>query len=105
MPSGEVRIVENPVEVDGYPTATDGVQVKPSVDVTTLLVPTATNIPSPKATPDKGGAAVGLRSIQTVPSIEVTILPVFCAVDVLVYDPTATKSPAPCTTPDKLAVG
>src|SRR5213592_3673783 len=84
---------------------TDGVQMKPSVDVTTLVPPTATNEPLPKATPDRGRVAVGLRSNQTAPSVEVRILPAFCGAVVFVYDPTATKRPAPYVTPNKLAVG
>src|SRR5262245_9209050 len=83
----------------------EGVHTMPSVDVNTLVPPTTTNLPLPKATPDSGGVAVGLRSIQTAPSVELRILPARCAVDVFVYVPTAAKRPAPCATPDKLATG
>src|SRR5688572_24082263 len=75
----------------------------PSVELTTLVPPTATNIPLPKATPDKGGVAVEPRSDQAAPSAEVTILPVLRVA--FVYVPTATNRPAPCATPEKLAAG
>src|SRR6266496_151277 len=83
----------------------DGIQALPSADVITLVPPTATNMPLPKATADNGGVAAELRSSQVTASAEVRILPAFCAVTVLVYDPTATNCPAPCAIPDKVAVG
>src|SRR5262245_25094218 len=81
----------------------EGVHTMPSVDVNTWVPPNTTNLP--RAAPDSGGVAVGLRSIQTAPSVELRILPARCAVDVFVYVPTAAKRPAPCATPDKLATG
>src|SRR5438477_2124103 len=86
-------------------TVADEIHRLPLVDVNTLVPPTATNIPLPKATPDRGGTVLGLRSNQTAPSVEVIILPAFCAVVAFEYDPTATNRPGPCVTPDKFTAG
>src|SRR2546430_11295839 len=54
---------------------TDGVQVKPSIEVTALVALTATNVPLPKATADNGGGVCEIASGQPTPSGGVTVLP------------------------------
>src|SRR2546421_137217 len=72
------------VRLLAVPEADEGAQFMASAEVTTLVPPAATNIPLPKATADKGGVVCGLWSSHAMPSVEVTILPAFCEVVLLV---------------------